>query len=81
MELLLPKMKKRIGASGRPPRKWRGVMEVLFWALKTGEQWSELPKCYPPKSTVHDRQVEKNAVYSGWVNGEKVVINTTLLRI
>jgi len=50
MELLLPKMKKRIGASGRPPREWRGVTEVLFWVLKTGEQWSELPK-----STVYDR--------------------------
>ena len=55
IEPLLPKMKKRTGASGRPPRQWREVMEAIFWILRTGAQWSELPKCYPPKSTVHDR--------------------------
>jgi transposase len=55
IEPLLPRMKKRRGYSGRNPRGWREVLEGIFWILRTGSQWSELPERYPPKSTVHDR--------------------------
>lgn len=56
MEPLLPAMRKRRGESGRTPRSYREIMEAIFWILRTGAQWSALPKeQYPPKSTVHDR--------------------------
>lgn len=55
MERLLPPRKKRDGGVGRPPASYRDVMEAIFWILRTGAQWSELPRVYPPKSTVHDR--------------------------
>lgn len=40
---------------GRRPKDDRGCLEAILYILRTGAQWSELPKCYPPKSTVHDR--------------------------
>jgi transposase len=55
MEVLLPPLKKKAGDVGRPPASYRDVMEAIFWILRTGAQWSALPKVYPPKSTVHDR--------------------------
>jgi transposase len=55
MEVLLPPLKKKTGDVGRPPASYRDVMEAIFWILRTGAQWSALPKEYPPKSTVHDR--------------------------
>lgn len=51
----LPRMKKRRGRSGRTPSNYRSILDGIFWVLKTGAQWSALPDCYPPKSTVHDR--------------------------
>ena len=40
---------------GRHPQNARGCLEAILYILRTGAPWSELPKCYPPKSTVHDR--------------------------
>ncbi len=39
---------------GRRPSNNKGCFEGLLYLLRTGCQWSELPKVYPPKSTVHD---------------------------
>lgn len=39
---------------GRRPAKDQECFEALLYLLRTGCQWSELPKEYPPKSTVHD---------------------------
>jgi putative transposase len=39
---------------GRKPENDRGCLEALLFLLRTGAQYSELPKEYPPKSTVHD---------------------------
>lgn len=40
---------------GRRPDNAKGCLEGILYVLRTGCQWDELPKCYPPKSTVHDR--------------------------
>jgi transposase len=40
---------------GRPPADDRRCFEGILWILWTGAQWSELPRRYGPKSTVHDR--------------------------
>ncbi len=37
----------------------RGVVNACFYLLRTGCQWSHLPKSYPKKSSVH-------AYYSAW---------------
>ena len=45
---------------GRPRRPDREVLEGILWVLRTGAQWEELPKSYPPKSTCFDRFKEWN---------------------
>jgi transposase len=39
---------------GRRALQEKGCFEALIYILRTGCQWCELPKEYPPKSTVHD---------------------------
>jgi putative transposase len=41
--------------SGRRPEKDKECFEGIIYVMRTGCQWKELPKCYPPRSTVHDR--------------------------
>lgn len=50
---LLPKSKSKPGARGRPPVNKRDVFNGVLWILKTGAQWRELPKKYPPYQTCH----------------------------
>lgn len=40
--------------SGRRTTKDKGCFEGIIYVMRTGCQWKELPKEYPPKSTVHD---------------------------
>lgn len=40
---------------GRPRRDDRAIFNGLIWLARTGGQWSALPRCFGPKSTVHDR--------------------------
>jgi transposase len=41
---------------GRPWRDTRQVLEGVLWILRTGAQWSELPKDkFPPYQTCHRR--------------------------
>lgn len=52
---LIPQPKKKDGR-GRPRRSDREILEGILWILKTGAQWSELPKDkYPPYQTCHRR--------------------------
>lgn len=51
LKKLLPVPKGR----GRRPAKDKECFEAIIYLLRTGIQWEELPKCFPPKSTVHDR--------------------------
>jgi len=40
--------------SGRRTTKDKECFEGIIYVMRTGCQWKELPKEYPPKSTVHD---------------------------
>ena len=40
---------------GRPWRDPRDVLNAVFWILRTGAPWADLPTRYPPYQTVHRR--------------------------
>lgn len=40
--------------TGRPPAKWRKMLNGIIFRMRSGCQWDQLPKKYGPKSTVHD---------------------------
>ena len=46
---------QRSDGRGRPPADTRAVLNGVLWILRTGAQWRELPKKYPPHQTVHGR--------------------------
>ncbi|MFZ0699779.1 MAG: IS5 family transposase [Thermoplasmata archaeon] len=46
---------------GRPFRDDRQCLEGIYYLTVTGIQWGALPRCFGPKSTVHDR-------FEQWVN-------------
>jgi len=43
---------------GRPRRDDRAIVDGLIWLARTGSQWSQLPREFGPKSTVHERFTE-----------------------
>jgi transposase len=43
---------------GRPRRDDRAIFDGLIWLARTGSQWSQLPRQFGPKSTVHERFTE-----------------------
>jgi len=53
LEPLLPP--ERSGKAGNPYRPHRQVLNGMFWILRTGAPWRDLPDCYGPWKTVHDR--------------------------
>jgi transposase len=61
----IPKPKALPGKSGRPPQDPRDVLNGILWILRTGAQWSELPRRYPSKSTCHRyfQQWNKSGVF------------------
>lgn len=54
LEPLLPVPRQAEGR-GHPPADTRAVLNGVLWILRTGAQWRELPKKYPPYQTVHGR--------------------------
>src|SRR3954447_15077059 len=44
--------------SGRPRRDDRAIFDGLIWLARTGAPWSQLPREFGPKSTVHERFTE-----------------------
>lgn len=57
-ELLNPLVEPRTPKKrrGRPWRETRDVLEGVLWILRTGAQWSELPRDkFPPYQTCHRR--------------------------
>jgi len=55
---LWERLKKRLPkpeGRGRRPAKNNECFEGLIYILRTGCQWGDLPREYPPKSTVHYR--------------------------
>ncbi|MGA7792443.1 MAG: IS5 family transposase [Candidatus Acidiferrales bacterium] len=47
--------KRRADGRGRPWRDTRQVLNGVFWILRTGAAWSDLPDRYPPYQTCHRR--------------------------
>jgi transposase len=54
---LIPGSQRKDGR-GRPRRPDRDILDGILWILKTGAQWYELPKEYPPYQTCHRRLQE-----------------------
>jgi transposase len=50
IEPVLPK-----GRPGRQPQNNRQVMNGIFWVLRTGAPWRDLPERYGPYTTVYNR--------------------------
>ena len=40
---------------GRPRRGARSLLDAVFWILRTGAPWADLPGRFPPYQTVHRR--------------------------
>jgi transposase len=55
LEPLLPPLPRRSDGRGRPWKDSRAVINGILWVLRTGAQWKELPRCYPPYQTCHRR--------------------------
>jgi transposase len=53
--LLPPEQTQAIKRRGRPWREARAVLNGILWIMRTGAQWDELPKKYPPYQTCHRR--------------------------
>ena len=54
---------------GRPRRDDRAIFDGLVWPARTGAQWSQLPREFGPKSTVHERfreWVDTGALERAW---------------
>jgi len=54
---------------GRPRRDDRAIFDGLIWLARTGAQWSQLPREFSPKSTVHERfteWIETGALERAW---------------
>jgi transposase len=41
-------------ATGRPPRKPRELMDAIFWVVRTGAPWRDVPKEFGPWKTVYN---------------------------
>lgn len=54
IEPLLPQIKRQDGR-GRPRIKDRAVLNGIFWILRTGAAWADLPKRFPSYQTCHRR--------------------------
>ena len=69
--LLAPilKSEKERKKPGRPRRDDRAIFDGLIWLARTGAQWSQLPRTFGPKSTVHERfseWIETGALERAW---------------
>src|SRR5258707_3617546 len=47
--------KRREDGGGRPWQDARAVLNGVFWVLRTGAPWADLPRRYPPYQTCHRR--------------------------
>jgi transposase len=46
---------ERSGRKGKPWRSHHEVLNGIFWILRTGAPWRDLPEGYGPWKTVYDR--------------------------
>jgi transposase len=59
-ELLSPLLNKKNLARrrGRPTLDTRGAINGVFWVLRHGARWADLPSRYPPHQTCHRRYLQ-----------------------
>ena len=55
IEPLLPELKKREDGRGRPWIESRLILDGIFWILRSGARWKDMPKDLPPYQTCHRR--------------------------
>jgi transposase len=53
LEPLIPSPER--DARGRKRQPDRPILDGIFWVLRTGANWEDMPGRYPPKTTCHDR--------------------------
>ncbi len=53
LQPLLPP--ERSGKAGNPYRSHRDVLNGIFWILRSGAPWRDLPERYGPWTTIYDR--------------------------
>ena len=51
VEALIPRKKAK---TGRPPEDPREMLDGVFWILRTGAPWRDLPERFGPWQTVYD---------------------------
>ena len=49
----IPERPRREDGRGRPARDPREVMNGIWWIMRTGAAWQDMPGRYPPGSTCH----------------------------
>lgn len=69
--LIYPADARRGRGRWRDPNSARANLDAICYVLKTGCQWSLLPKELPPKSTVHDALARCIAIMQAWQGFEK----------
>ena len=52
---LIPEPPRRADGRGRPWQDDRKLLDGIFWILRTGAQWEDVPRRYGTKSTCHRR--------------------------
>ena len=52
-EPILERFRRKM-SGGIPPIEFRRLLAGMLYQLKTGCQWSMIPKCYGAKSTLHE---------------------------
>ena len=61
-EAVEPLVRKKRARTGRPPEDPREMLDGIFWVLRTGASWRDLPERFGPWQTVYD-------YFSAWRRG------------
>lgn len=54
LEPLMPKRREGDGRGAPRQRSYREILNAIFYQTRTGCPWDDLPRDFPPKSTVYD---------------------------
>jgi transposase len=72
-DLLEPYLPHTGPKGGHPWAEHRRILNGMFWKLRTGAQWRDIPERYGPWSTIHDR-------YRRWCQDGRFVCLLVALR-
>jgi transposase len=85
IEPVLPKDRR-----GRKPQHNRRVLNGIFWVLRTGAPWRDLPERYGPYTTAYNRfnRWRKAGIWDGLMNavvkahdGKVQMIDSSIVRV